>query len=92
MSQPKLKIFRPEIPMDSQGQGAVENHAYSELILEGVFDPVRIAAGDFFHLIQDAISSKRAWLQDFEDDAMVISRDFYEVLLAYQRMVEKRAA
>jgi hypothetical protein len=91
MSQPKLKIFRPEELLEIEGEGNSQPH-YSEMILEGVFDPVRIAAGDFFHLIHDAISSKRAWLQDFEDDAMVISRDFYEVLLAYQRMVEKRAA
>lgn len=90
MSQPKLRIYRPDAAMEVED--AVAQKDYSGMILEGVFDPVRIAAGDFIHLIQDAVSSKRAWLQDFEEDAMVISRDFYEVLLAYQRMVEKRAA
>jgi hypothetical protein len=89
MSQPKLRIYRPELSQES-AEGALPS--YSEMILEGVFDPVRIAAGDFIQLIHDAMTSKRAWLQDFEDDSMVISRDFYEVLLAYQRMVEKRAA
>jgi hypothetical protein len=89
MSQPKLRIYRPELSQESAA-GALPS--YSEMILEGVFDPVRIAAGDFIQLIHDAMTSKRAWLQDFEDDSMVISRDFYEVLLAYQRMVEKRAA
>lgn len=89
MSQPKLRIYRPESSHES-AQPALPS--YSEMILDGVFDPVRIAAGDFIQLIHDAMTSKRAWLQDFEDDSMVISRDFYEVLLAYQRMVEKRAA
>jgi len=89
MSQPKLRIYRPESSLESP-QAALPS--YSEMILDGVFDPVRIAAGDFIQLIHDAMTSKRAWLQDFEDDSMVISRDFYEVLLAYQRMVEKRAA
>lgn len=89
MSQPKLRIYRPE---SSHESAQAELPSYSEMILDGVFDPVRIAAGDFIQLIHDAMTSKRAWLQDFEDDSMVISRDFYEVLLAYQRMVEKRAA
>ena len=89
MSQPKLRIYRPESSHES-AQAALPS--YSEMILDGVFDPVRIAAGDFIQLIHDAMTSKHAWLQDFEDESMVISRDFYEVLLAYQRMVEKRAA
>jgi hypothetical protein len=91
MSQPRLKIYRPEasLGMEVEGLSPINESA---MILEGVFDPVRIAAGDLFQLIHDAVNGKRAWLQDFEDDAMVVSRDFYEVLLAYQRMLEKRAA
>jgi hypothetical protein len=91
MSQPRLKIYRPEASSGMEVEGLAPVHE-SAMILEGVFDPVRIGAGDLFRLIHDAVNGKRAWLQDFEDDAMVVSRDFYEVLLAYQRMLEKRAA
>jgi hypothetical protein len=31
-------------------------------------------------------------LQDFTEDSVVISRDFYEVLLAYKNMIQKKAA
>lgn len=91
MNQPNLKIFRPENVVNSASDLGAEG-GYSEMILEGVFDPIRVSAADFIRLLEDAIVSKRNWLEDFADDAMVISKDFYEVLLAYQRLVEQRAA
>ena len=36
------------------------------------------------HRNGDAACSKRTWLKDFEDDEITISRDLYEVILAYQ--------
>jgi hypothetical protein len=91
MNQPNLKIFRSENVENSASDLGTKG-GYSELILEGVFDPIRVSAADFIRLLEDAIVSKRNWLEDFADDAMVISKDFYEVLLAYQRLVEQRAA
>ena len=35
-------------------------------------------------LLADAVTSKRTWLRDFEDDEITISADLYEVLMAYQ--------
>lgn len=45
---------------------------------------VRVTAGEVFPLLADAVSSNRAWLQDFAQDEIVISADLYEVILAYQ--------
>jgi len=32
----------------------------------------------------DAYQRQRTWLRDFDDDAVTISSDLYEVLIAYQ--------
>lgn len=97
MSQPKLRIYSPEVTNSSEARDEASaseatSSNFGGLILEGVADPVRIAAGDFIRLVQDAIESNRVWIRDFEDDTLILSRDFYEVLLAYQRLVCKRAA
>lgn len=91
MNSPKLKIFHPEILSETESENSA-NKTAAEMILAGVYDPIRVGASDFIRLIHNAVSQQRAWLQDFEDDTMIVSRDFYEVLLAYQQMVEKRAA
>jgi len=97
MSQPKLRIYSPDVIYSSEAndeastpEGSSSNH--DALILQGMADPVRIAAGDFIRLVQDAVESNRVWIRDFEDDTLILSRDFYEVLLVYQRLVRKRAA
>lgn len=102
MSRPPFKIFRPEI-MDHQSEESFDQEiehdhesgledGLASLILQGMMDPVRISAGDLFSLLQDALVSRRAWLQDFTEDSVVVSRDFYEVLLAYKNMIQKKAA
>ena len=45
---------------------------------------VTVPVGEVLSLLADAVESKRAWLNDFADDAMTISSDLYEVLLAYE--------
>ena len=45
---------------------------------------VTVPAGEVLTLLADAADSKRVWLKDFDDDEMTISRDLYEVLLAYE--------
>ena len=47
-------------------------------------DTVTIALGDILPLLVDAVRNERTWLADFEDDAVTISTDLYEVILAYQ--------
>ncbi|MCH2569965.1 MAG: hypothetical protein MK103_01170, partial [Planctomycetes bacterium] len=36
-------------------------------------------------LLADAYQNNRTWLQDFKDQRIQISADFYEVLQAYQK-------
>jgi|LakMenE01Jun11ns_1017448.scaffolds.fasta_scaffold9956030_2 hypothetical protein len=102
MSRPPFKIFRPEV-QENHEEECLEREIASDredgiddglasLILQGMMDPVRISAGDLLSLLQDAVASRRAWLQDFTEDSVVISRDFYEVLLAYKNMIQKKAA
>ncbi len=47
-------------------------------------DTVTIALCDILPLLADAVRNERTWLADFEDDAVTISTDLYEVILAYQ--------
>ena len=51
---------------------------------------VHIPLSDIYDALRDAVASDRAWIQDFQDDEIMISQDFYEVLKAYQRY--RRAA
>lgn len=75
MAQTRLRVyFGPEdegIPM-SVGS-PTQNHE------------VRVALGDIFPLLADAVRSERTWLQDFAQDEVTISQDLYEVILAYQQ-------
>jgi hypothetical protein len=52
----------------------------------GTAQPAKITVnlGEVLPLIADAVTSRRTWLTDFEDDQITISADLYEVLLAYQ--------
>ena len=47
-------------------------------------ETVTVAVSDIIPWLADAACSKRTWLKDFEDDEITISRDLYEVILAYQ--------
>lgn len=51
---------------------------------------VSIPLSAIYDALRDAILNDRAWIQDFQDDEITISQDFYEVLTAYQRY--RRAA
>ena len=102
MSRSPFKIYRPEI-LESHVEECLDHVRANEqedgiedglasLILQGMMDPVRISAGDLLSLLQDAVASRRAWLEDFNEDSVVISRDFYEVLLAYKNLIQRKAA
>ena len=51
---------------------------------------VSIPLSDIYDSLRDAVVNDRAWIQDFQDDEITISQDFYEVLKACQRY--RRAA
>lgn len=45
---------------------------------------VTVTLGEVLPLLADAHASRRTWLGDFRNDAVTISADLLEVLLAYQ--------
>jgi hypothetical protein len=45
---------------------------------------VTVTLGEILPLLADAQASRRTWLRDFSNDAVTISADLLEVLLAYQ--------
>jgi hypothetical protein len=47
-------------------------------------DSVTLPLGEVLPLLLDAVKNRRQWVGDFHDDAITISSDLYEVLLAYQ--------
>jgi hypothetical protein len=51
---------------------------------------VSLPLSDIYDALCDAIGNNRTWIQDFQDDEITISQDFYDVLKAYQRY--RRAA
>ncbi|MCA9101984.1 MAG: hypothetical protein R3C10_01305 [Pirellulales bacterium] len=47
-------------------------------------DSVTVPLGHILPLMLEAVRSERTWLEDFEGDEVTLSRDLYEVILAYQ--------
>lgn len=45
-----------------------------------------VTLGEISNILADAVNSRRAWLNDFEDDQVQISSDLYEVLTTYWRL------
>ena len=62
--------------------------------LAGVAQPktVALTVGQIVPLLIDAMEKDRAWLRDFAQDTIRIDADLYDVLLAYQRILDHRAA
>lgn len=98
MAKPHLRVFRPEgNECESTAEQTKKSPATSpQTTLPHDLDQtssmhedamVTVSAGDFFHLLQDAVQTNRVWIKDFADDQVAISRDLYEVLLAYQRLL-----
>ncbi len=44
---------------------------------------VSMTLGEISEILADAVRTKRAWLNDFEDDRLQVPADLYEVLAAY---------
>lgn len=47
---------------------------------------VTVPLSDVAEALADAISSRRAWIDDFEEDEITLSADLYEVLMAFDRL------
>jgi len=47
---------------------------------------VTVRLKDLLPALQRSATAQLAWIHDFEDDPIVITRDFYDVLLTYQRL------
>lgn len=47
---------------------------------------VTIALDELVGILRDAVQSDRVWIDDFGDEEVQISEDFYEILSAYRRM------
>lgn len=45
---------------------------------------IRVRLGDLFPLLAQAHRGNYLWLNDFEDDEIVVSSDLYEVLRGFQ--------
>ncbi|MFO1022828.1 MAG: hypothetical protein U0903_19350 [Planctomycetales bacterium] len=45
-----------------------------------------VTLGEISNILAEAVNSKRAWLNDFEDDRIQVSSDLYEVLTTYWRL------
>ena len=47
-------------------------------------DQVTVPLGAVFPILADSLDKNRTWLRDFEDEAVIISADLYDVILAHQ--------
>ena len=62
-----------------------EDHATATLPVEVTAKAcVTVPISDVLPMLAEAMSSGRAWLEDFQDDEVTISADLYEVLMAYR--------
>jgi hypothetical protein len=93
MDSRRLKLFDPNSESLSSAQrGAAA--ANPQVTLTRVVGEARVAVSvsDLLPLLADAWNSRRAWLNDFSTDRVIVSQDLYEVLLAYKRLRQEQAA
>jgi hypothetical protein len=69
---------------DSHWRGNSHGESASARVLRAIGNHGAVPLGEILPLLADAVRSQRTWLADFEDDAVTISTDLYEVILAYQ--------
>lgn len=64
------------------------DHFEAKLSIYSPIEPetVTIRLSDMLAAIPSTTSNRLAWVQDFGDDPVVITKDLYEVLLTYKRM------
>ena len=74
MAHAKLQIF----------YGPDESQSQSALTPSTTESGVQVRLGEVLPLLADAVAKNRAWVRDFEDEAVTISSDLYDVLMAYE--------
>jgi hypothetical protein len=74
-----LRIYRGP-GEDALGQDTLEDRP----IRSDDHSQITVSVGEVLPLLADALTSRRTWLRDFEQDDITISADLYEVLLAYR--------
>lgn len=52
---------------------------------------VEMRLGDILPILIDACLTRRAWVRDFADEPITVSRDLYEVMLAYKALRKQSA-
>ncbi|GAB5405977.1 MAG: hypothetical protein Aurels2KO_42080 [Aureliella sp.] len=80
-----------ELDHDTE-QSPIAGRIGDPLAAAGEPSRVCVGAGEVFELLQDAITTNRAWLNDFRDDTIEIPQDMYEILVAYRKFVYRKAA
>lgn len=80
--------FNPDERMRLVAQALLKIFSGSEQETTATFreDAVTLPLGEILPLLADAYHSRRTWLRDFDDEAVTISADLYEVALAYQHL------
>ena len=53
---------------------------------------VDLPVGQIVPLLMHAMESNRTWLNDFANDTVRIDADLYDVLLAYQQIIDRKVA
>lgn len=72
MSRARLRVYYgPEETARDESQRAAANC-------------VRLTLGELLPTLADAYRTKRAWLDDFQNEELTISMDLYEIILAYE--------
>lgn len=65
---------------------------YPPTLSQNTNDSIAVSLADIVPLLVHASQTNRVWMEDFADDIVQVSKDLYELLLAYQAMVAERAA
>lgn len=77
MTKARLSVHSDAAADSTDGDAAMQYHESAT---------VKVNAGETLALMMHAARTQRTWLADFADDTIEVSRDMYEVLLAYKRV------
>jgi hypothetical protein len=79
MSRPDLRVyFGPDDDSSDSPDPTQEGFQHPPREL------VEVTLEDVVSVLSDAVHTGRVWLQDFGDERVMISRDLFDILRAYQ--------
>ncbi len=79
MSQNRLRVY-----YGPEHESVADHGAVGLKVARQATAKVSVSLGEVLPYLSEALTSDRAWLEDFADDEITISRDLYEVILAFQ--------